>query len=193
MLHLRVRIPRSWPRRAPPVDKRDASDGSSGEKPSPGWSCAVRMASCSLYLGTGRTFPFPLTRLLTWLSPPTRCCWPHNPSSSWCGLCGIMQENLAISAEERKERSMIHILARLVSRHAYRPREGIHEAVDSLPPLCEPAGQTSFVSHVCSDLNVFSPDPPTLAADPSAQALVVLFTQLAQRRMQALRKPGGPP
>jgi hypothetical protein len=88
---------------------------------------------------------------------------------------------------------MIHILARLVSRHVYRPREGIHEAVDSSPPLCEPAGQTSSVSHVCSDLTVASPQTPTMAADPSAQALVVLFTKLAERRMQALRKPGGLP
>lgn len=193
MLHLRGHRPRSWPKRAPPADNGDASDASSGEWPSPGSFCAVRMASCSPYPGPGRTFPCPLTRLLAWLSSLARCCWPHNPSSSWCDLCGIMQENLAISAGERKERHMIHILARLVSRHVCKPREGIHETVDSLPPLCEPAGQTSSVSPVCSHLTVASPETPRLPADPSAQALVVLFTQLAERRMQALRKPGGPP
>lgn len=193
MLHLKGHKPRSWPKRAPPADKRGASDASSGEWPSPGWSCAVRMASCSPYPGTGRTFPCPLTRLLAWLSPLARYCWPHNPSSSWCGLCGIMQETLEISAGERKERRMIRILARLVSRHVCKPREGIHEAVDSSPLLCEPAGQTSSVSPVCSDLTGASPETPRLPADPSVQALVVLFTQLAERRMQALRKPGGPP
>jgi len=88
---------------------------------------------------------------------------------------------------------MIHLLARLVSRHVCRPREEIHEAVDSSSSLCEPDGQTSSVSPVCSDLNVSSPETPRLPADLSAQALVVLFTQLAERRMQALRKPGGLP
>ncbi|GAC1350742.1 MAG: hypothetical protein NVSMB27_36160 [Ktedonobacteraceae bacterium] len=88
---------------------------------------------------------------------------------------------------------MIHILARLVSRHVCKPGEEIHEAVDSSLPLCEPAEQTSSVSHVCSSLTVSSPGTPTLAADLSAQALVVLFTQLAERRMRALRKPGGYP
>jgi hypothetical protein len=88
---------------------------------------------------------------------------------------------------------MIRVLARLVSRQVcmHPPREGIHEETDSSPPLCQHGEQIPSTSHARSSVNASSPDTKTLAADQwpelPEQALVVLFTQLAQRRVQAAR------
>ena len=94
---------------------------------------------------------------------------------------------------------MIRLLARLVSRQicTHPPKEGSHEEADLSPSLNQQVEQTPSISHARSSINASPPDMEVLAADhwpdPSAQALVVLFTELAQRRAQARRIPGGNP
>lgn len=94
---------------------------------------------------------------------------------------------------------MIRLLARLVSRQVctHPPKEKSHEEADLPPPLNQQGEQIPSISHARSSINASPPDMEELAADPwpdpSAQALVVLFTALAQRRAQAGRMPGGNP
>jgi hypothetical protein len=191
MLHFREHVPRSWSRRVPPAGKRDASAASSGAKRSPGWSSVVRMVSCSPCPGTERTFPPPLRLLLMHMRDRARSCWPHRLWSSLCGLCSIMQESLNLPGGERKEGAMIRMLAQILFRQVCAPKEGILEVPDPPPALCPNVEQTPCVS--CADPCAPAASPGAEASDTSrwtelqAQALVVLFTQLAQRRVQAAR------
>jgi hypothetical protein len=102
-----------------------------------------------------------------------------------------MQENLDLPAGERKESMMIRVLAQIISHQVCPLKEGIREEPDPPPPLCQHVEQTPSVSGASSSVDASSPDMATLAAgnwpEPSAQALVVLFTELAQRRVQAAR------
>jgi hypothetical protein len=86
---------------------------------------------------------------------------------------------------------MIRVLAQILSRQVCMPREEIREEPDPPPPLCQHAEQTPSLSRACSSVNASSRRTEALAAgtwpQPSAQALVVLFAQLAQRRVQAAR------
>jgi hypothetical protein len=86
---------------------------------------------------------------------------------------------------------MIRELAQIISRQVCMPREGIREEPDPPPPLCQHAEQTPSLSRACGSRNTSSPRREALAAgmwpQSSAQALVVLFAQLAQRRVQAAR------
>ena len=92
---------------------------------------------------------------------------------------------------------MIRVLARLVSRHVCLLKEEIHEKADPSPCQCQQVEQTISLSHSRSRVNASPPETQRLPAspwpDPSTQVLVVLFTELAQRRVQTLRKPGGNP
>ena len=190
MLHLREHGPRSWPRRVRPVGKRDASDACSGERPSPGWPCAVRMVSCSPYLGTGQTFLSLLCHSLTRLS--IQCCWLPRLWSSWFSLYGIMQENIELPAGERKERWMIRVLTQIIARQVLSRKEGPCEKSDPPPSPDAPGAWTLSLSHPRSRAKDPSAGTEPLAtgrwSDPQIQALVVLFTQLAQRRMRALHQ-----
>jgi hypothetical protein len=100
-----------------------------------------------------------------------------------------MQESSDLPGGERKEGLMIRVLAQIISRQARVPKEWTLEEPDQPPALCSNVEQTPCVS--CPDLcaPVASSDtetPETLKwTQPQAQALVVLFTQLAQRRVQA--------
>jgi hypothetical protein len=102
-----------------------------------------------------------------------------------------MQESLNLPAGERKEGAMIRELAQILFRQVCAPTEGSLEEADPLPALCPNVEQTPCVS--CPDLcaPVASSDTETSETNkwtqPQAQALVVLFTQLAQRRVQAAR------
>jgi hypothetical protein len=100
-----------------------------------------------------------------------------------------MQENLDLPGEERKERMMIRVLAQIISRQVCSPKEVIREDSDPSPPVCQHVEQTSSISRARSSINASSPGTESLAAgslpEPQTQALVVLFTQLAQRRVQA--------
>lgn len=184
MLHLRAHGPRFWPRRVLPVGKGDVSDASSGERPSPGWSCAVRMASCSPYPGTGQTYLSRLCRPLTRLN--IQCCWPLRPWSSWFSLYGIMQENLELPVRERKERWMIRVLAQIIARQVLAAKVGLRETPDppgeQTPSLSPPRSRARDPS---AGTNLLAADP---WSEPPTQALVVLFTQLAKRRVQALQQ-----
>ncbi|GHO82590.1 hypothetical protein [Dictyobacter formicarum] len=77
---------------------------------------------------------------------------------------------------------MIRVLAQIVSRQIRTPIERIRDEPDPPPPRCPNAEQAS------------SPDAERAATNQrkcwqgsSAQALVVLFAQLAQRHVQAAR------
>lgn len=191
MLHFRERVPRSWLRRVAPAGKGDASAGSSGTRRNPGSSFAVRMASSSPCPGTGQTFPFPLCLPPVSLHSRIRCCLPRRPWSSWFGWCGIMQKNLNLPGEERKEGMVIHLLARLVYRQVCAPKEGIRDESDSPPLYCPNVEPTFSISCPNSSAQASSSGMETLVvgnwSEPPAQALVILFTQLAQRCVQAAR------
>jgi hypothetical protein len=102
-----------------------------------------------------------------------------------------MQENLDLKAVERKECRMIRELAQIISRQVCMPGEGIREEPDPPPPLCQHTEQTPPLSRACGSRNTSSSWTEALAAgmgpQPPAQALAVLFAQLAQRRVQAAR------
>jgi hypothetical protein len=102
-----------------------------------------------------------------------------------------MQENLDLPAGERKERRMIRVLAQIIARQILPQKEGIREEPDPQPPLGQHGEQTPSIFHTRSSAKAPSPGTETLAtdicSDPPAQALVVLFTELAQRRVQAAR------
>ncbi len=86
---------------------------------------------------------------------------------------------------------MIRVLAQILFRQVCAPKEGILEEPDSPPALCPNVEQTPCVS--CTDpcapvasLGAEASDTSRWT-EPQAQALVVLFAQLAQRRVQAAR------
>ena len=197
MLHFRERVPRSWPRRVPPAGKRDASAASSGANRLPGWSFAVRMGSCFPCPGTGPTFPCPFRRLLECLSGRARSFSPHRLWSSLFDLCGIMQIGSDLPGWERKEGMMIRVLAQIVFRQVSAPKGRILDEPDPPPAHCPDIGQTPCVSGADPRVPAASPGAEALDAgrwpEPQAQALVVLFTQLAQRCVQAARARGADP
>jgi hypothetical protein len=86
---------------------------------------------------------------------------------------------------------MIRVLAQIVSRQVCTPKEGIREEPDPSPLLGPNVERTSCSSRASKSAKASEPDAQTSDADnwtePSAQALVVLFTKLAQRRVQAAR------
>ena len=89
---------------------------------------------------------------------------------------------------------MIRALAQIVFRQVCAPKERILEEPDPPPALRPIIGQTPRVSLAgpcASAAPAASPGTEALEAgrwpEPLAQALVVLFTQLAQRRVQAAR------
>ena len=88
---------------------------------------------------------------------------------------------------------MIRALAQIISRQVcmHPPKEGIHEDADSSPPSCQHSEQIPSTSHARSSVNASTRGTRTLAADQwpelPDQALVVLFTHLAQRYVQAAR------
>lgn len=91
---------------------------------------------------------------------------------------------------------MIRMLAQIVSRQVRTPVEGIRDEPD--PPVgCPNVEQTPSISRVGKSAKVSSPGAETWDADRWPEehtlALVVLFTQLAQRRVQAARAEGGDP
>ena len=92
---------------------------------------------------------------------------------------------------------MIRVLAQIIARQVCMPKEGIREEPDPPPPLCQPVEQTPSISRARSSAKASSPGTETLAAgtwpEPPTQALVVLFTELAQRRVQAARARGADP
>jgi DNA invertase Pin-like site-specific DNA recombinase len=102
-----------------------------------------------------------------------------------------MQESLNLPGGERKEGAMIRELAQILFRQRCAPKEGSFEKPDLPPELCPNVEQKT--QGVCSD-----PCAPVVSSgaeasdtsrwtEPQVQALVVLFTQLAQRRVQAAR------
>ena len=97
-----------------------------------------------------------------------------------------MQENLELPAGERKERWMIRVLAQIIARQVLPPKEGLREIPDP------PGEGIPSVSHPRSRAKGPSAGTEPLAAsmwsELPTQALVVLFTQLAQRRVQALHQ-----
>jgi hypothetical protein len=81
---------------------------------------------------------------------------------------------------------MIRVLAQIIARQVLPPKEGLRETPDPL------GGRTPSISHPRSRAKGPSAGTEPLAAsmwsEPPTQALVVLFTQLAQRRVQALHQ-----
>ena len=184
-------MPRSWPRRVRPAGKRDASAASSGARRLPGWSSAVRMVSCSPCPGTGRTFPCPARRPLVCLSDHVGSFSPHRLWSSWFGLYGIMPTSSDLPGKERKEGMMIRVLAQIVLRQVCVSSGRILADLDLPPARCPTIRQTPSVSRAGPCAKASSPGTQAAEADrwteSANQALVVLFTQLAQRRVQAAR------
>ena len=191
MLHFREHVPRSWPRRVRPAGKGDASAASSGARRPPGWSCAVKTVSCFPCPGTGRTFPCPFRRPLMRLGARARSFSPHRPWSSWFDLCGIMQTGSDLPGWERKEGMMIRVLAQIVVRQVCAPTGRILDEADPPPTRCPYVGQPACVPGTDPCVPAATRGAAVVDAgrwpQPQAQALVVLFTQLAQRHVQAAR------
>ena len=86
---------------------------------------------------------------------------------------------------------MIRVLAQIVFRQVYAPKGRILDDPDPPPAHCPDIGQTPCVPRTDPGVKASSPGEVALDAgrwpEPSDQALVVLFTQLAQRRVQAAR------
>ncbi len=86
---------------------------------------------------------------------------------------------------------MIRVLAQIVFRQVCAPKEGILDEPDPPPARCPNAAQTPCIARV--GLSAKASSPGTKASEAGrwpeslAEALVVLFTQLAQRRVQAAR------
>src|SRR6266567_3109503 len=149
------------------------------------------MVSCFPCPGIGRTFPCPFRRPLARLSDRARPFSPHRPWSSWCDLCGIMQIGSDLPGWERKEGMMIRVLTQIVFRQVCAPKGRILDDPDPPPARCPDVGQTPCIARAGSNAKASSPGAEASDAgrwpEPQAQALVVLFTQLAQRRVQAAR------
>ncbi|MEO8955227.1 MAG: hypothetical protein ABI465_11735 [Ktedonobacteraceae bacterium] len=86
---------------------------------------------------------------------------------------------------------MIRTLAQIVVRQVYAPKGRILEELDPPPARCSDVGQAPCVPRTDPCVPAASPGEVALDADtwlePPDQALVILFTQLAQRRVQAAR------
>jgi hypothetical protein len=86
---------------------------------------------------------------------------------------------------------MIHILAQIVFRQVCAPKGRVLDEPDRPPALCSVIEQTACISGADHCTPVASPSMQTSGAvrelGPHTQALVILFTQLAQRRVQAAR------
>jgi len=86
---------------------------------------------------------------------------------------------------------MIRVLAQIISRQICTPKEGIREVPDPPPVRCPTAVQTLSISRAGPSTKASSPGTETPAAgnwpEQPTQALVVLFTELAQRHVQAAR------
>ena len=84
---------------------------------------------------------------------------------------------------------MIHILAQIVFRQVCAPKGRVLDEPDRPPALRPVIEQTACISGAGHCPPVASPSTQTSDAvkgpEPHTQALVVLFTQLAQRRVQA--------
>lgn len=85
---------------------------------------------------------------------------------------------------------MIHVLAQIVFRQVYAPKGRVLHEPDPPPARCPVIGQTPSTSGAGPCAPAGSPstqvsDAGVRGPQPQAQALVVLFTQLAQRRVQA--------
>src|SRR5215472_1220641 len=143
------------------------------------------MAFCSPCPGTGGTFPFPGCQPLGQLSNRLWCCLPRRPWSIWFSLCGIMQENLDPSFGPRKESLVIRVLAQIIARQVCMHKEGIREEPLSTPPQTPHGKQALSISQTRSLATPSSSRTPTQTAspclEPSTQALVALFTELAER------------
>jgi hypothetical protein len=106
-----------------------------------------------------------------------------------------MQESLNLPGGERKDGMMIRELAQIVFRQVCAPSGRILEEPDPPPASCPIIGQTPCASVGFTCVEAETRD--TAASDAGrwpeelSLTLVVLFAQLAQRRVQALRKPGG--
>ena len=102
-----------------------------------------------------------------------------------------MQESSGLPGGERKEGLMIRVLAQIVVRQVYAPKEGIPDEPDRPPALCPNVGQTPCVPHAdpCAPMATRGMEASDASRwlEPPDQALVVLFTQLAQRHVQAAR------
>ena len=86
---------------------------------------------------------------------------------------------------------MIRMLAQIISRQICTPKEGIREEPDPPPVRCPTAAQTPSISRAGPSAKASTRGAETSDAgnwpEQSAQALVVLFTQLAQRHVRAAR------
>jgi hypothetical protein len=86
---------------------------------------------------------------------------------------------------------MIRQLAQILFRQVCAPIEGSLEEADPTPALCPKVEQTPCVCcpDLCAPMASSDTEPSQTSrwTHPQAQALIVLFTQLAQRRVQAAR------
>jgi len=83
---------------------------------------------------------------------------------------------------------MIRVLAQIVSRQVCTPKEAILDEPDPPPARCPNAEQTPCVPRAGPCAKASSPGTEAGSGpEEHSQALVVLFTQLAQRRVQAAR------
>ena len=86
---------------------------------------------------------------------------------------------------------MIRQLAQILFRQLCAPTEGSLEQPDPTPALCPKVEQTPCVSwpDLCAPVAASATETSQTSkwTHPQAQALIVLFTQLAQRRVQAAR------
>src|SRR6266700_709627 len=116
---------------------------------------------------------------------------PHRPWSSLFGLCGIMQAKSDLPGGERKEGMMIRELAQIVFRQVCAPSRRILDEPDPPPARCPIIGQTPCASAAspCAEAKIWGTAASDAGRGPEelSQALVILFTQLAQRRVQAAR------
>jgi hypothetical protein len=195
MLHFRERVPPSWLRRVPPVGKPVGSTASSGDKRPPGSSCAVRTALCSPYPGNGQTFPCQCCRPLRRQCSCSRFSWLPRRSLSLFGLCGIVRTSNALPAREGKEGWMIHVLAQILLRQMVAPKGVRLDEAERSPSLHPGNQEATSVCHPRPSPAVSAPDHVAAEEgrwpEPPSQAVVVLFTALAQRRVQAARSRGG--
>src|SRR5260370_7536756 len=95
-----------------------------------------------------------------------------------------MQAKSDLPGGERKEGMMIRELAQIVLRQVCAPSGRILDEPDPPPALCPIIGPTP-----CAEAEAWGTAASDAGREPEAlsQALVILFTQLAQRRVQAAR------
>jgi len=90
---------------------------------------------------------------------------------------------------------VIRVLAQIIARQVCMHKEGIREEPLSTPPQTPHGKQALSISQTRSLATPSSSRTPTQTAspclEPSTQALVALFTELAERGVQARRLSGG--